>query len=528
MVCRLILVILAMLACAGDATAQVSSSPGSNGDPLGVWAGEVVRSCTGKDVPRIAVLGFNPNETAVSREEADEIRFAIENRLQKASGLALTSAADVTRPKAMRESTTGLPAAEAERQISAAFDGDAHIFFVSPDRQTRRVWFRLQAISRAADCKATSEPIEWPLRRTQSLADVGQVMANAVKQLGEGAPNVRFVDVLTFSAAVEQGKCSAVLTDSLIDALAAERRDPGRVLNGRTLTVTKVIAPGPAEAGRVSARGNFELDRDNRAFIRLWFEDDGGATVASIGRVAIAIDRLPCDPTIRSVTRPRPPAPAPSSEAEALLERGIDFVRKGEDDLAIRAFSTAIEIDRQYVSAYMYRGESYRRKRLLTEALSDFNKAIELDDSNADAFYDRAVIYTRLNDHMRAVKDYDAAIRLNPGDASSLNNRCLTRAILGQLRLAMEDCNAALRLRPNFADARDSRGFTYLKLGQFDLAVADYDVALRVVPLMAEALYGRGLARLKRGKVAAGNIDIATARAIQADIARAFARRGVQ
>ena len=353
-------------------------------------------------------------------------------------------------------------------------------------------------------------------------------MANAVKQLVEGALNVRFVDVLTFSAPAEQSKCSAALTDGLIDALAAERRNPSRELNGRTLTVTKVIAPGPAEAGRVSARGSFELDRDSRAFIRLWFEDDGGATIASIGRVAIAIDRLPCDPTIRSATPPRPAAPAPSSEAEALLESGIDFVRKGADDLAIRAFSKAIEIDRQYVSAYMYRGEAYRRKRILSEALGDFNKAIELDDNNADAFYDRGVIYTRQEDYVRAVNDYDAAIRLNPGDASSLNNRCFIRAIIGQLRLAMEDCNAALQLRPNFADARDSRGFTYLKLGQFDLAIADYDAALSVVPLMAEPLYGRGLARLKLGRAAAGNIDIATARAIRADIAREFARRGVR
>src|SRR5262245_46658716 len=108
-------------------------------------------------MPRIAVLGFDRTEMAVSREEAEEIRLEVESRLQKAGGLALTSAVDVTRLKAMRESTTGLPAGEAEAQIRAAFDGDAAIFFVSPDRQAGRVRFRLQAITRAADCKTTSE-----------------------------------------------------------------------------------------------------------------------------------------------------------------------------------------------------------------------------------------------------------------------------------------------------------------------------------------------------------------------------------
>jgi hypothetical protein len=206
----------------------------------------------------------------------------------------------VTRLKALRESTTpGLPRAEAEAQIRAAFDGDAAIFFVSPDRQTGRVRFRLQAITRAADCKATSEPIELALSGTQSLADVGQVMANAVKHLVEAAPNVRFVDVLPFSALAGHSICSAALTDALMVALDAEARDPARVLSGKTLTATRVMAPGPAEAGRVSAHGTFELDRDNRAFISLEFKGDGGATIAPTGRVAIAVDRLACDPTIR-------------------------------------------------------------------------------------------------------------------------------------------------------------------------------------------------------------------------------------
>jgi hypothetical protein len=268
------------------------------GDPLSALIG-AVRSCTGKNVPRVGVLGFNPAEAAVSRGEAEEIRLEVESRLQKAGGLALTSAADVTRLKAMRESTVGLRAEEAEAQIRAAFDGDAAIFFVSPDRQTGRVRFRLQAITRTADCKATSELMELALSATLSLADVGQVMANAVKHLIEATPGVRFVDVLPFSALAGQSVCSAALTDTLIVALADEARNPGRVLSGKTLAATKAMAPGPAEAGRVTADGTFELDRDNRAFISLEFKGESGAIIAPTGRVAIAIDRLSCDPTIR-------------------------------------------------------------------------------------------------------------------------------------------------------------------------------------------------------------------------------------
>jgi hypothetical protein len=310
MVCRLILVILTVLAGAGAAMAQrhtvfddnsdsaavivgnkphVPGSLDSNGDPLGAWIGEV-RKCTGKNTPRVAVF-FDRTETAVSREEAEKIKFDVERRLQTA-GLVLTSADEVARLKAVLESTTGLSAAEAEKQIRAAFVSDASIFFGLPDRQTDRVRFHLLAIAGAGDCMAISEPIEWAISGTQSLTVVGQVMAKAVKDLVDAAPNVRFVGVLPFSAPTE--RCSAALADTLMDELAAEVHDRGRVLNGKTLTVTKVAARGPAEAGRVSAEGTFELDRDNRAFMRLWFEGDSRGILASTGRVAIAIDRLVC------------------------------------------------------------------------------------------------------------------------------------------------------------------------------------------------------------------------------------------
>ena len=309
------------------------------------------------------------------------------------------------------------------------------------------------------------------------------------------------------------------------------------------LPVTKVMAPRPAEAGRVTAHGTFELDHNNRAFISLEFRDDTGATRASSGgRVAITIDGLFCDPAIQSVTRPPPVSSARSPEAVALLVRGFDLVDKGDVDGAIRTFSNAIDIDPHYVSAYILRGEKYRRKRNLVEALHDFNKAIELDNKNPHAFYNRGLIHTLLDDHVRAEKDYDAAIGLNPGDAAALNNRCWTRAVIGQLQDAMDDCNGALqllqfamkdrdeapRLQPNFADALDSRGFTYLKLGQFEHAIVDYNAALTIVPRKADALYGRGLARLKRGDAAGGKADIAAAQGIRAGIAEEFLRRGVQ
>ena len=55
----------------------------------------------------------------------------------------------------------------------------------------------------------------------------------------------------------------------------------------------------------------------------------------------------------------------------------------------------------------------------------------------------------------------------------------------------------------------------------------DYDEALRLKPNQPYSLYGRGLAKQKKGD-AAGDADMAAARAIQRDIAEKFHGFGVQ
>jgi tetratricopeptide (TPR) repeat protein len=65
-------------------------------------------------------------------------------------------------------------------------------------------------------------------------------------------------------------------------------------------------------------------------------------------------------------------------------------------------------------------------------------------------------------------------------------------------------------------------------MGQLELAIEDYSSALRLDPKLASAFYGRGLAKLKKGDTAAGNADLAAAKTLEAKIADAFSRYGVQ
>ena len=77
------------------------------------------------------------------------------------------------------------------------------------------------------------------------------------------------------------------------------------------------------------------------------------------------------------------------------------------------------------------------------------------------------------------------------------------------------------------ADYLDSRGLVHFRMGNYKAAIADYDKALELEPDAAYSLFVRGLAHKKLGDAAAGDKDIAAAKAIDADVVGYFRRRGV-
>jgi tetratricopeptide (TPR) repeat protein len=160
-------------------------------------------------------------------------------------------------------------------------------------------------------------------------------------------------------------------------------------------------------------------------------------------------------------------------------------------------------------------------------AVAELDRVISANPNNVAAIDRRGRLLALHGNYGSAIKDFDEVIRLRPR-AEAFNNRCWARAIIGDLQSALNDCNAALELHPGYADAFDSRALVNLKSGQPGKAIADYDAALRLDPKRANSLYGRGLAKIKADNVAGGNLDIAEAKSIQANIAEEFASYGIR
>jgi hypothetical protein len=140
----------------------------------------------------------------------------------------------------------------------------------------------------AAGVSAADEP----------AADPRQVLQTAVERLAELAPALRTVDVAGFAGRGGHSLCGDALTEALLAALDEEARNPNRALRDRPLAVRRARAAQLPGGEAAVASGTFETDQRGRAFLSLAFRQ-GDALLAPTGRVAVAMEKLGCDPTAR-------------------------------------------------------------------------------------------------------------------------------------------------------------------------------------------------------------------------------------
>ncbi len=81
------------------------------------------------------------------------------------------------------------------------------------------------------------------------------------------------------------------------------------------------------------------------------------------------------------------------NDADAYLNRGIVYQRKGQYDQAISDYNKALEINPRFAKAYNNRGLAYKKKGKYDQAISDYNKALEINPRYADAYLHRGIVY---------------------------------------------------------------------------------------------------------------------------------------
>ncbi len=189
-----------------------------------------------------------------------------------------------------------------------------------------------------------------------------------------------------------------------------------------------------------------------------------------------------CDkvqPTNPSVSEKVPPKGSSTSDE---MERGLEALNKGDNDLAIFHFDAAIRINPKDAAVYLHRGLAYSRKRDLEKAIKDYAEAIRLDPKDATAYLRRGLAYDGMRESDKAVVDYTEAIRLNPDYTKAYILRAVSFAKKRKNDKAIQDCTQAIRLDPKNPSAYTMRGVAYADEREYEKAIADYSEALRCNP----------------------------------------------
>jgi len=104
-------------------------------------------------------------------------------------------------------------------------------------------------------------------------------------------------------------------------------------------------------------------------------------------------------------------------EPTSYFNRGIVYIKMGENDKAIDDCSKVIALDPGYAEAYNNRGWAYLQKGLFDRAIQDCNQALLLDPDMAAAYHTRGMAYRGKGLFERARHDFQKSCELGDGNS---------------------------------------------------------------------------------------------------------------
>jgi len=191
------------------------------------------------------------------------------------------------------------------------------------------------------------------------------------------------------------------------------------------------------------------------------------------------------------------------SSAESEFETGLGFFNRGQYDEAIPYFTKAIELDVNYVNAYIYLGRSHLNMGRWAQAIQPLRTAYRLSPSKTqgevlnfliDALLGAAVSDFKNGNFSGAIGYLKEGLGLDSGSKKILSQLVAVliaqgRELLtqGQVRDAITSFSEAIRLSPERGDAYLGLARAFFKEGDLLKALDAVEKALRVDPSNSDA-----------------------------------------
>ena len=168
--------------------------------------------------------------------------------------------------------------------------------------------------------------------------------------------------------------------------------------------------------------------------------------------------------------------------ADALFAVGLEHLRLGQLEEAVRVFTRLIEVDPRDEESLANRAIAQFRLHKFAEARADCDAALAIDPRDVDALCIRGELFLQEGKHEEALADLNAAVLEAPGDAEARVCRARAWLAVGRARKALADLNEALKREPYLAEAHFERGRAHQALGKSRAAEQDFERATLLEP----------------------------------------------
>ena len=101
-------------------------------------------------------------------------------------------------------------------------------------------------------------------------------------------------------------------------------------------------------------------------------------------------------------------------DAIQAIQQGDIKLRLGNSELALLAYTNAIQMDMGFADAYMKRAALLSRLGQYTQAMADLDRALELNPYSEHIFDRRAKVKLLMNDSKGSLGEWDQALALRP------------------------------------------------------------------------------------------------------------------
>ena len=214
-------------------------------------------------------------------------------------------------------------------------------------------------------------------------------------------------------------------------------------------------------------------------------------------------------------------------QAELVFQQGNVLMMLGQLDMAIEAYSNAIDLDPHNANAYNNRGIAYAERGKLDNAIEDYNITIQLRPDEANINYNKRIVYTNKGDYGLAIQEVIKMMELDLEFSQTYHNRAIAYSKKGEVELAIKDYTKAIELYPDAPNTYYDRGNAYYEKGDYDRAIEDYTKAIELNPIFVSAYINRGNVYSNKNDYDRAIKDHTKAIELNPNSANAYNNRGV-